>query len=59
MNNMKQCAKLQGLPIEEYMGKYNSSLFLTEDGFTYSSESFKFEEFATLEENQTIKGGVV
>jgi len=59
-NNMKQCALMQGLYFEEYISKYNSPIFLTKNGFTYKvNGTFKYEQFFTLEENQTIEGGKV
>lgn len=60
MNNMKECALLQGNYENYYIGMYNSVMYLTSEGFDYNErEGFKYEEIYTLEENETIKGGVV
>lgn len=60
MNNMKECALLQNKFENYYIGMYNSVMYLTSEGFDYNErEGFKYEEIYTLEENETIKGGVV
>ena len=60
INNMKQAALLQGKPEEFYFGKYNSVMTLTANGFEYTEyDGYLYEEFYTLEENETIKGGEV
>ena len=42
------------------MGLYNSVMYLNENGFDYDEkDDFKYEEIYSLEENETIKGGVV
>ena len=60
INNMKECAVLQGKRENYYMGLYNSVMYLNENGFDYDEkDDFKYEEIYSLEENETIKGGVV
>ena len=61
INNSKQAARLQGLNPLYYLGMYNTTIYLTEKGFTRKKpkQKFKLEEFEALEENQTIEGGRV
>lgn len=60
INNMKQAALLQGKDEEYYFGMYNSVMTLTANGFEYTeNDGYLYEEFYTLEENETIKGGEV
>jgi len=60
INNTIQCAILQGLKPDYYLGSYNSTLYLTLKGFDFKERSgYKYEQFYALEENQTISGGRV
>lgn len=61
INNSKQAARLQGLNPLYYLGMYNTTIYLTGNGFTRNKpkQKFKLEEFEALEENQTIEGGRV
>lgn len=60
VNNARHAAKIQGFDADYYYGMYNSPIYLTDKGFTfYCNDKFRVDEFEPLEENQTIKGGVV
>lgn len=61
INNSKQASRLQGFHELHYLGRYNTTMYLTEKGFTFKKpkRKFKLEEFEALEENQTIDGGRV
>ena len=60
INNVIRASILQGLKPAYYLGKYNKTMYLDKNGFDLKQHTgFLYEQFFTLEENQTIDGGRV
>lgn len=60
INNVIRASILQGLRPSYYLGKYNKTMYLDKNGFDLKQHTgFLYEQFFTLEENQTIDGGRV
>lgn len=59
-NNAERVAEMQGEKVSKWVGKYSSSITLTDSGFKSGIDvDFKYDYFEPLEEQQPIKGGLV